>query len=507
MAHGPTLTAGPAAPGADDLRDWGEQSTLVLALASGHDRPDGAGSVSLRVAAVPAYGIEFAEWAASAGATGAAGEAVVAPLPPVAAWAGLPRRVVFLGVGDGTQRSARRAGAALARATAGCDHAAIVLSTLLDDAAASFVEGVLLGAYSPPSLGSAADRVSPLAALTLCSESEGIATAVAEGAVAAETTLVARRLAATPSNVKNPQWMAGQARELAQDTGLQVQVHDERWLAEHGFGGILAVGGGSDSPARLVTVEHPGSGATNGAPVVLVGKGITYDTGGISLKPREAMIPMKTDMAGAAAVLGAVLGAARAGLAVRVIAVLPLAENAVGAASYRPGDVVEMVDGTTVEIGNTDAEGRMVLADAMAWARTEYAPSALVDVATLTGAASLGLGKRHAALYATDDHLRAGLEAAAERTGEQVWAMPLVQEYRTALDSTVADLCHIATDSSVGGGSITAALFLQQFAGSGAWAHLDIAGPGRAPKPEHEVNEGATGFGARLLFRWLQSLT
>ncbi|SED69554.1 leucyl aminopeptidase family protein [Ruania alba] len=505
MVHAPTLTVGPATPGSDDLSAWGEDATLALAVAPA--MPDGAGEHSLRVAGVHGYDIDLAEWAGTAGVTGRAGESVVVSLPRLERWAGLPRRVVFLGIGDGSDRSSRRAGAALATTSVGQEHAVLVLADLLDGDASALVEGVLLGAYAPPSQGSAVTRSASLAALTLCGAAVDLDAAVADGAIAAETTLVARRLAATPSNVKNPQWMAEQAAELAEGTGLLVQSRDETWLAQHGFGGILAVGGGSDSPPRLVTVEHPGApGADDSAPVVLVGKGITYDTGGISLKPREAMIPMKTDMAGAAAVLGTVLGAARAQLPVRVVAVLPLAENAIGAASYRPSDVVEMVDGTTVEIGNTDAEGRMVLADAMAWARATYAPAALVDVATLTGAASLGLGKRHAALYATDDVLTTGLQTAAERTGEQVWPMPLVPEYRRALESSVADLSHIATDATVGGGSITAALFLQHFAGEQPWAHLDIAGPGRSPKAEHEVSEGATGFGARLLFRWLQSL-
>ena len=164
-----------------------------------------------------------------------------------------------------------------------------------------------------------------------------------------------------------------------------------------------------------------------------------------------------------------------------------------------------MVDGTSVEIRNTDAEGRIVLADAMAWARLTLAPDVLVDVATLTGAASLGLGKRHGALYSNDPDLSTALVAAGDRTGEALWPMPLVEEYRAALDSAVADLSHIATDTRVSGGSITAALFLEHFAGDTPWAHLDIAGPARAAKTEHEVTEGPSGFGARLLFRWLAS--
>lgn len=243
-----------------------------------------------------------------------------------------------------------------------------------------------------------------------------------------------------------------------------------------------------------------------GRHVVLVGKGITYDTGGLSIKPREAMVPMKTDMAGAAVVLAAVLGAAELAIPHRVTALLPLAENAVGASAYRPGDVVTVRGGATVEIANTDAEGRVVLADALSWAASDLEPDVLVDVATLTGAASLGLGRGHAALFSADDALVAELGAAAESTGERVWRMPLVEEYRGALDSEVADLRHVPSDSRVSGGAITAALFLREFTGGRRWAHLDVAGPARSQRQSGEVPKGATGFGARLLLRWLEAL-
>ncbi len=213
---------------------------------------------------------------------------------------------------------------------------------------------------------------------------------------------------------------------------------------------------------------------------MLVGKGITFDTGGLSLKPREGMVPMKTDMSGAAVVLATVLAVARAGLPINVVAVLPLAENAIGAAAYRPGDVVRTYDGTTVEVRNTDAEGRMVLADALAWARAEYQPRVVVDVATLTGAATLGLGRGHGALFAPDESLATAPSAAGSVHGEELWAMPLVEDYRESLRSDVADIAHIATNDHVKAGAIIAALFLQRFVGEVPWAHLDIAGPGRA---------------------------
>jgi len=215
---------------------------------------------------------------------------------------------------------------------------------------------------------------------------------------------------------------------------------------------------------------------------------------------------MKTDMSGAAAVL-ATLAACRAlGVRRRVVGLLALAENAVSGSSYRPADVVRHYGGRTVEVANTDAEGRMVLADALAYADDVLDPDVLVDVATLTGAATLGLGRRHAALYATDDRLAAGLAAAADASGERVWRMPLVEDYLPALHSDVADLRHVPSDGKIGGGSITAALFLRAFTGGRRWAHLDIAGPARADSAEHEVGKGATGYGARMLLRWLESL-
>jgi leucyl aminopeptidase len=189
-----------------------------------------------------------------------------------------------------------------------------------------------------------------------------------------------------------------------------------------------------------------------------------------------------------------------------VTALVPMAENMPGASALRPGDVITQYGGRTVEVFNTDAEGRLVLADALAYADRQLDPDLLVDLATLTGAASLGLGRRHAALYSADDDLVSGLVAAGDASGDRVWRMPLVEDYRAAMDSQVADLSNVSRDATVSGGSITAALFLREFAGSRRWAHLDIAGPARADRDEQEVSKGGTGFGARLLLRWLEGL-
>lgn len=453
-------------------------------------------------------GVDLAAYAVQESATGAAAEVTRLALPPLlsgdAPWDGLPTRVLLGGAGDGTSTALRRLGAALARASTGKSRLVVDLG---DHAlgAGALLEGLLLASYRPPFQGVGDGPDAPVEQVVLVGDVD--ADAVTTAQVAARATCRARLLAATPSNIKNPQWMADQVSAMAREAGgtragLRVTVRDEAWIARTGMGGLAAVGAGSSTPPRLVVLEYRPKGST-AAPVLLVGKGITYDTGGISIKPREAMVPMKTDMSGAAVVLATTLAAAELGLSQPVVAVLPLAENAFSGSAYRPGDVVRMYDGTTVEIGNTDAEGRMVLADAMAWGREQFSPSVLVDVATLTGAASLGLGKLHAALYASTAELSEQLVTAGEAAGEPLWPMPLVEDYCASLTSPIADVSHITTDPHTGGGSITAALFLQRFAGDVPWAHLDIAGPGRADADRHEITKGPTGVTARALLAWL----
>lgn len=514
-----------------DVAGWSslvdsQVDALAVPVAPAADGDDDVQPRTGTADAAARYGIDLARLADRAGLDGSAGEtytfhlprALVArdPLP----WEGLPDRLVLVGVGTGSDRDLRRAGAALARATTGL---ARVVTTVASEpgrgaaeAARSFVEGFLLGAYTSPAFGEAPagarkpETGAGTPELVLLGKHEELVAATAVRATAsARATWLVRDLAATPSNVKNPQWMAEQATELSRATGLRVEVLDGDALAAGGFGGILAVGSGSATPPRLVTVayeptaEHVADAAKH---VVVVGKGITYDTGGLSIKPRESMLPMKTDMAGAAVALATVLAAAELGVGHRVTAVLALAENAFGGASYRPADVLRTYSGTTVEILNTDAEGRIVLADALAYADATLDPDVLIDVATLTGAATVGLGRTHAAVFSEDGGLVDALVAAGEATGERVWQLPLVTEYRSALDSPVADIRHVPGDSSTGAGSITAALFLQTFVGRRRWAHLDIAGPARSTAAAHEVPLGPTGFGARLLVRFLESL-
>jgi leucyl aminopeptidase len=295
--------------------------------------------------------------------------------------------------------------------------------------------------------------------------------------------------------------MVAQATEVAARAGLDIRVWDEKQLAKQGFGGIVGVGQGSASPPRLVRLDYSPRRAARKAPhVVLVGKGITFDTGGLSIKPRDNMMLMKRDMTGAGVVL-AVMGAlAAVDCPVRVTGLLPCAENSVGANSIRPGDVLEQYGGRTTEVTNTDAEGRLVLADALAYAVAELEPDVLVDIATLTGAMKVALGQRTGGFFANDEALAVAVRTASLAAGEPLWRMPLVADYEDRISSKVAD----ADNAGGPPGAITAALFLQHFVGGLPWAHLDVASVGDAPADEFEYTSGATGFGARALLHWLE---
>jgi leucyl aminopeptidase len=328
---------------------------------------------------------------------------------------------------------------------------------------------------------------------------EGTEAEVAKGKLIAEAVALARDLANTPSSVKNPAWLA----ERALEQGVTARVWDEEELRSGGFGGIVAVGQGSVSPPRLIQLSYEPEGATEH--VVLVGKGITYDSGGLSLKPTAGMKFMKTDMAGGAVVI-AVLGAlASLGVRVRVTGLIAAAENSFSGTAQRPSDVITQYGGRTVEVLNTDAEGRLVMADALAYADAELDPDLMIDIATLTGAIGIALGQGLGAIFASDDDLASELIDAGESSGERLWRMPLIDDYVPGLDSSVADLSNIEIGSTYGAGSITAALFLREFTGKRPWAHLDIAGVGRSGADEGILSKGATGYGVRLLLEWLST--
>jgi leucyl aminopeptidase len=443
------------------------------------------------------------DWAEAVGLTGKAGEV------HTAATQGAGIRWVA-GIGDGDPQQWRKAGAALVRAfetrassdaDAGRRVDKALQLTLPPEAGtaevAELVLGVSLGGYRYTVSGKAARP--RLKSLRLVvgepSQLEHLRTAVTRAAAFAAGTSATRDMGNTPSNVKDPAWLAATAVKLAaQLPGLTVNVHDERWLAAEGFGGVLAVGGGSSRPPRFVTLSWSPAKATN-PHIVLVGKGITFDTGGISIKPADGMHLMRTDMCGGAAVIAALVTVARLGLAVRVTGLVPLAENHVSGSAYRPGDIVRHYDGQTTEVSNTDAEGRMVLADALGYAVKRLKADFLVDVATLTGAMKLSLGTRIGGMFANDDDLAARLVEAGERCGEAWWRMPLLDDLEDGVVSDIADW----RQCPPGPGGITAALFLQKFTGGVPWAHLDIAGPARSDKVYDEVVPGATGFATRTL--------
>jgi leucyl aminopeptidase len=324
----------------------------------------------------------------------------------------------------------------------------------------------------------------------------------------AEAVWLARDLTNMPSSTKNPAWFAGQVvAAAATRPGLEVIVREPEQLAEEGFGGILAVGGASATPPRLVELRWSPAGAQSDPKprhVVLIGKGITFDTGGISIKTRDGMKLMKKDMGGAAAVIAATLAVADLNLPVRVTALAPLAENAVGDDAYRPGDVITHYDGTTSETTNSDAEGRLVLADALGYAVAELDPDLVIDLATLTGANSVALGKGMAALYTHDDDLAAALETAGAEAGEGMWRLPLPDDYVEYLRSDIADR---HSSPAQGAGSVVAALYLREFLGdrAGRWAHFDMSAPSWADRTAGDLVKGGTGWGVRTLVRYLSA--
>ena len=410
-------------------------------------------------------------------------------------------RVLLVGTSTATAADLRAAGAALARKAKDRASLALDLRGLALDGPGlhALVEGLLLASYSFSLKTEPAARVlQEISLVGPVALQEDLDRAV----VICRATAVARDLVNTPSLDKTPDWLATTAREFL--AGLTVTVLDEQELAARGFGGIVGVGQGSSRPPRLIEAGYDGGGTRH---VVLVGKGITFDTGGLSLKPNPGMWEMKSDMGGAAAVLATLRAVADLQLPIKVTVLAAVAENMPSGTAQRPGDVLTQYGGRTVEVLNTDAEGRLVLADALAYADLDLSADVIVDVATLTGAMPVALGKRMAGLFSSDDELAAQLEAASKVSGEPIWRMPLVEDYRHALDSPIADLRNIGRPAlKLMGGSITAALFLREFTGGRPWAHLDIAGPALAGGDSDELAKGGTGFGVRLLTSWLIAL-
>jgi leucyl aminopeptidase len=410
------------------------------------------------------------------------------------------QQVLLIGVGAAEPADFRRAGASLARRVKGRDVVATDICDLADEAGLSaFVEGVVLGSFTF-SRRSGEPTAEPAHRVVLTEATAGRDAALQRGLVLARAAWLSRTLALTPGNEKSPQWLAEQARDAAQNAGLNVRVWDEDALASEGFGGILAVGQGSPRPSCLVQLDYRPKRAGRAPHVVLVGKGITFDTGGLSLKPGEAMMTMKRDMTGGGVVIAAMSALAELGVDIPVTGLVAVAENSISGTAQRPGDVITHYGGRTSEVQNTDAEGRLVLADALAYAAAQLHPDVLVDVATLTGAVKVALGQRTGGLYSTDDTLAAALAAAGQAAGEPLWRLPLVEDYVAQLESSLADANNAPRGPA---GSITAALFLRPFTAGIPWAHLDVASAGDSPVDAFEWTQGATGFGVRALLHWL----
>ncbi|WP_232548532.1 leucyl aminopeptidase [Propioniciclava soli] len=482
----PTITSATSVPSSTDVLVVGMAEALGSSVLVGV--PDDVDKAWSKRSGSP-----LMEAAQTLGALPKPGTVVALPGSPV---------VVVVGVGgvDVTPEQVRRATGNAVRAAARLAgdrslSVAVSLEAVEPEVIRGVTEGALLGAYSYAK-ASATKAARPIGAVTIVSDAPAAAAAVAEGETVAKAVCRARDWVNTPANALYPETFADDVRDMAKGTRLDVEVLDEKALARGGYGGILAVGGGSARPPRLVRATHNPRGAK--AHLALVGKGITFDTGGLNLKPADGMYTMKCDMGGAAAVLAAVAAIAELKLKVKVTAWAPLAENMPSGTAYRPSDVLTMYGGTTVENANSDAEGRIVMADALVRAG-EDDPDLLVDVATLTGACLVALGERTAGLMASDDATADLLLDAAESSGEPFWHLPIPEEIKDNLSSDVADL--VSSGKSRYGGALTAAAFLREFAGEGRpWAHLDIAGPawnGNAPR-DYTPKYG-TGFAVRTL--------
>jgi len=414
-------------------------------------------------------------------------------------------RLYLTGLGDGLLTAQRGAGAALGRKIRGKAVELVSLCAHSADEVRAHGVSIALGAYSW-SVNSG--KTPELPQIYIATKE---VKAVSHAQVVAQALYLARDLIHTPANIKNPLWMAEEAKQIADEKGLALSVLSGKELAR--FGGLQAVGNSSPNPGpHFIEVTYIPKGKARSAAalphVVIVGKGITFDTGGISLKrPYEFMTAMKSDMAGAAAALATLSALPELAPQVKVTALLMCAENSLSATAQRPSDVITQYDGTTVEIINTDAEGRLVLADGLGYAIDKLDPDYLFDIATLTGSATLGLGRQYAAMYTRDETLAQELVVIGESSGERVWHMPLIDDYIDSLESDVADLNHAADKGDYSAGSITAALYLEKFVGQARWVHLDIAGPGRSESDSGENVKGGTGFGVRLLLDWILSLS
>ncbi len=374
------------------------------------------------------------------------------------------------------------------------------------EAVQATVEGLLLAGYAFDKYQTSQEENGRVSDVTIlfpdAAANQAAASRVAETKAVCDAVWFARDLVSQPGNVATPTYLAERAREMAGSLGIRCTILEREEMERLGMGALLAVSRGSHQPPKFIVLDYRG-GSEQQPPVVLVGKGITFDAGGISLKPGEGMEKMKDDMAGAAAVMGTMMAAATLELPLNLVVLVPAAENLPGGGAYKPGDVLHSMAGKTIEIVNTDAEGRLVLCDALHYAQ-QYRPAALIDVATLTGACVIALGPFASGVMGNDRGLTRELREAGELTGERLWELPLWEEYGELLKSDIADMKNAGGRSA---GTISAGWFLKEFAGGNKWAHLDIAGTAWEEKGRPYLPKGATGVGVRLLIQYLRGVS
>jgi leucyl aminopeptidase len=403
------------------------------------------------------------------------------------------RLIIAVGLGakaDADRNTYRRAAGVAARAAK--SFARVILLQPLESQAVA--EGIVLGSYSFTQHKSTSTSEQRLQTVHVVGAD---ATALSAGARIAEATNLARDLINEPPSSMTPRVVARVASDVAHQHGLAIDVWEDERIADERLGGILGVSSGSDEPPRLIKLTYEPDGANeNTKTIAIAGKGITFDSGGLSLKPSDSMVEMKTDMSGAATTFAAMSTLAHFRPNVRVVGFLACSENLPGPSATKPGDVLTARNGKTMEVLNTDAEGRLVLADALSLA-VEEQPDAIIDIATLTGACKMALGNDIAGVFATDDALFTRVQDASQRTGENVWRMPLHSKYAKLIESNVADIKNMASPG--GGGLITSAFFLKEFVGDVPWVHFDIAGTARGDGDDALSTKGATGYGVRIL--------
>jgi len=425
------------------------------------------------------------------------------------------RRIIFIGMGKRNEFDLEKLRGVFSRAAqkvrdlhlkncaASLNFGALDLTE--EDLVESAVEGVLLGLYTfTPYKTKETDKPPEVREFTLIADSPKAVKRRKEAAkraeIIADAVYLARDLVSAPANEMTPTIIADRAGKMAEKRPVAIKILDEGQMKRLGMNALLGVARGSAEPAKFIILNYAGA-AKGEQPIVLVGKGITFDSGGISIKPSANMDEMKSDMAGGAAVIGTMQALSDLELPLNVVGIVPATENLPGGKAYKPGDILKSLSGTTIEVKNTDAEGRLILADALAYAE-RYKPEAIIDLATLTGACIIALGDHLIGMMGTDEKLNTTVKAAADRTGDYVWELPLWEDYNEMLKSDVADVQNVGGRAA---GTITAGLFLKKFVGDYPWVHLDIAGPALLAKEKPYIPKGASGVGVRLLVQFLRN--